>query len=409
MAVGVIKATLAIYIFSQMLRQSRQGSVQNTTDAWTRTPGPHPGTVDGVRVEVRNLTSEISILAVTSGKNTNQSFPTTPQVTSTGHPSAPGDSGSNSSTQLVINASATSDVWTVGVNTALCVIASTGALANALVLIVLTKGVKMSPVLILLFKHQCCADIIVCIFSAIISKEQVLRLFDDRVIDHILCHVWHSQSLYWLFVFVSAQNLVLIASERYLAVCKPFLFLRVKPKTTYLVLVGVYIYSTVCSLPLFFVREFVDGLCVEDMFDTQHPIKFQFFRIYPYIWLTTFYLLPTVSFCVFYANVLRGLKQSLSMKNTNKQKSNSPVGKAASELTKTAITVTIIFVVCMSFETFCYLLYGEGIITYVSASPIQKIGVFLTVANSVANPFIYTACMPVFRESYKSIFCFFRL
>ena len=44
-----------------------------------------------------------------------------------------------------------------------------------------------------------------------------------------------------------------------------------------------------------------------------------------------------------------------------------------------------------------YLLGNTGVFKYVQNSPEQKLGVFLAVANSCANPFIFFTFMPSFR------------
>ena len=44
-----------------------------------------------------------------------------------------------------------------------------------------------------------------------------------------------------------------------------------------------------------------------------------------------------------------------------------------------------------------YLLGNTGVVAYVQNSPEQKLGVFLAVANSCANPFIFFTFMPSFR------------
>ena len=45
-----------------------------------------------------------------------------------------------------------------------------------------------------------------------------------------------------------------------------------------------------------------------------------------------------------------------------------------------------------------YLLGNTGVVAYVQNSPEQKLGVFLAVANSCANPFIFFTFMPSFRQ-----------
>ncbi|KAI0224694.1 hypothetical protein LSAT2_024328 [Lamellibrachia satsuma] len=82
------------------------------------------------------------------------------------------------------------------------------------------------------------------------------------------------------------------------------------------------------------------------------------------------------------------------------------VDRASTELTKTAITVTVIFIVSIGYDLNYYLLGYTGVTVYELGTPIQKIGVFLSNLNSVANPFVYALLMPMYRRSvYETFAC----
>ena len=57
--------------------------------------------------------------------------------------------------------------------------------------------------------------------------------------------------------------------------------------------------------------------------------------------------------------------------NESDFKSNRVINKAATELTKTAIIVTVMFMICLGFDLWYYVLAYNGVIAYVLNSPIQ--------------------------------------
>ena len=63
------------------------------------------------------------------------------------------------------------------------------------------------------------------LFFMLITKTQLqwnCRKFCSLlVLDELICHLWHSQWFFWMSMLISIWNLVLIAFERFLAVCKP--------------------------------------------------------------------------------------------------------------------------------------------------------------------------------------------
>ena len=50
------------------------------------------------------------------------------------------------------------------------------------------------------------------------------------------------------------------------------------------------------------------------------------------------------------------------------------IDTATAQLTKTAITVTAIFIVTMGYDSFYYVLGYTGVLNYKMNSPVQKIG-----------------------------------
>ena len=65
--------------------------------------------------------------------------------------------------------------------------------------------------------------------------------------DAIVCHTWHTQLIYWCTVFVSTWNLVLVSTERYMAICMPFSHSNLTPKRMWMAILFLYPLSLLCT------------------------------------------------------------------------------------------------------------------------------------------------------------------
>ena len=62
-------------------------------------------------------------------------------------------------------------------------------------------------------------------FTAIMAAIMVLAppmwTSGNYILNLFVCHVWHSQIIYWHFYLISVWNLVTVAIERFISVVKP--------------------------------------------------------------------------------------------------------------------------------------------------------------------------------------------
>ena len=121
----------------------------------------------------------------------------------------------------------TTPLWKDIMNYVQITCAVIGFMANSVVLFTLyrEKGV-FSEILLFLLKHQSICDGLVCLLLVVFQVPPFGWKTHAWWLDFFLCHFWHSQGLFWMFVALSVWNLVLITGERYLAVCKPLFFMR---------------------------------------------------------------------------------------------------------------------------------------------------------------------------------------
>lgn len=279
-----------------------------------------------------------------------------------------------------------------------------GFFANIATLITLSKhGKRFGDTIASLLKHQSLIDAIVCVFAGIILISPANWVPGIYGLDTVICQLWHGQGLYWNMAFISAYNLVLIAYERFLCVCKPFKFQDFTVAKIYRLIGVVYCISLVCTCGAYLqTRMREDGCHSEYLWDGYSAkVFFSFFAISTFF---TFYLIPCGFFVGFYGKVIWSFKQRQKSQNLGASGASRVIDKATSELTKTAIVVTIIFVISFGYDLWYYMLGYLGLVEYIINSPVQKIGIWFSVFNSCANPFVYAALMPTYQKAVADTF-----
>ena len=284
--------------------------------------------------------------------------------------------------------------------------ASVGFIANLLVIAVVSRAGKQFPKVTGTFlKNQAASDAMVCLFGFIIGiTGDTMLTTKNYLFDAILCYTLNNQQLFYLFVFSSSQSLVCLACERYLAVCKPFIYLQVRNSKSKhaLAIVCVYLYSLLITLSINMqLTNYSSGVCITFLsYDTTSDGSYSE-SITIYIWFTLFFCLPLVTLCILYMKVIIGLRRSIKL---NMHSQSSVLTTAASQITRTSLIVTLLFILLIGFES-CFFILGFHNI-WVYDLTLLFVSNILIIANSVANPFIYVIMMPIFRKSItKSVCC----
>ena len=220
-------------------------------------------------------------------------------------------------------------------------------------------------------------------------------------LDAFICHVWHSQGLYWSFMWISIVSLVIIAVERFLAVVKPFqhqYFEKILKKTIQPIM---YVIGLAITIPGNLQMRYADDTCyIEYFIKGQSGREMMYY--YSIIWLVLSYILPSTLFIVLYGYIVFLLRRRRSNERLG---SSNVIDKANKQLTKTAIWVSFVFIVCLGVDSvYGFIAFGLQVTGYVYNSAIQKVGVFFAVMNSAINPFIYAASMPLFLRRVMIIF-----
>ena len=297
----------------------------------------------------------------------------------------------------VFNQSAGSDnpcdcSWVVSSQLILSIV---GYVANKITFITLVRnGDMFLPSTCILLKHQALVDSWICAMGTILLLQPPMWTTGNTFVDAAVCYLWHGQGPFWGAILLSVWNLAAIAVERYMAVCRPFVYNHVQRQHVYYSIAALYIANIIIILPSFFQVHFDDGVCLSE-FLIQGPIGEQLFYAYCLVWFFAVYVLPVTSYVCLYGKVIITLYRKSCSK---------AIDSAQSTITKTAFTLTVIFVFAIGFDAWAYVLGYTGVVEYEFGSTVQKVGVFLSVFNSVVNPFVYLVLMPSFRLSLKKTF-----
>ncbi len=276
-----------------------------------------------------------------------------------------------------------------------------GLICNIMVFITFIKNANVFARNVrVLLGHQSILDGLVCLVSVPNIITCKLTYADFGYLNIPKCYIWSGQFFYWFWLYLSVLNLLLIAIERYLLVCHPFIHKRYVGSYHKRALASCYVISLIINCPDLFMVTYKDEQCLHDLpFNTKELANFVSF--YGVFWFIVFYAGPCLCFIIMYRKVLNVLSSRIN--NTGFGHTNI-VASASKRFTKTAITVTMIFVLSMGFDSIFYMLGHIGLTTYDTDLLLTKVGVLLTIANPVSGPFVYIIFMPTFSQTFIKTF-----
>ena len=285
-------------------------------------------------------------------------------------------------------------------NPILATLGAIGVLANALVLLVLIRGSKQLPSLLRkLLIHQSLIDGIICLFVPVHAYASFTSSVYE--LDVFLCYTMKNQLFLWVAAFISVQGLVCLAGERFLAICKPFTYIQWRDSSRLFafLLLCLYLYGMGPSVLLMLLTRYHNGTCQTwiDTDETSHVIN----SMFTYIWCPTYYIIPVLMLTILYSKILNALRRSKSLP---KSSNDNTIDRASTQLTKTAFTVTVLFIILIGVDAMANVLKVFGVIDY--DRNVLFVVLCVTTLNSIVNPFVYVILMPFFRRNLRrALFC----
>ena len=278
----------------------------------------------------------------------------------------------------------------------------TGVVVNAMTCVILARhGRGFSRFTLLLLLHQSVVDGYLCLAATALFLQPAMWSTGVWAIDWIVCRLWHTQILYWTYAMVSAWNIVFMAVDRCVAVCWATRYKRVLSRHVIGTFVAMHVGAFAASVPPWFMVRFTsDGAC-ERGSPLPPDVTERLFYGYAIFYLLAAYLGPVATFVVLYSYLLAAIRRRM---HPVYQGTAGVLSNATLRITKCAITVTVIFVLTIGYDTIYFFISSIGAMEYEFDSAQQLVGVFLNLCNSVANPFVYAILLPTFRLSMRKTF-----
>ena len=287
-------------------------------------------------------------------------------------------------------------LWLMVFNKIQLTFAIAGALMNISTFVALNKAGSLNRMVSFLMKHQALLDFFVCLFYGIIRQQPLMWGTGIQIIDIIVCYVWHSNVLAWLCFLLSVWSLILLSFDRFLAICKPFIYMNMTKSKMILYISIIYIWNIGISIPIsIYIVEFNNGQCEQEF-------KLGFMRYYAIFLSISSYLAPCVLIVILYGKIVLSLRKR--QRDGHNLGRSAVIDVATKQLTKSAAIVTTIFILTLGTTSVMMPLSILGAVELTVNSPLTKIDDFLNVLNSCANPVVYLCVLPSYRQEVIKLF-----
>ncbi|XP_072181296.1 galanin receptor 2a-like [Diadema setosum] len=276
-----------------------------------------------------------------------------------------------------------------------------GIIGNLLVILVLFQRRAACRSTDTLVNGLAIADLLTSVFVIPIPHETRVPM---SWLSEIYCKVINTSFCLWVSVMASTYLLMAISVERYIAVAYPLHFSRLLTKRRVSIAIAIIWAWAFLSTSWSFIVEIVDPVSRKCKFVLATEYSSYILGSY---WFIIRLVLPMFVMVLTQTLIARELhRQSLRFKNDKESgTTKTPHLIARNRVLKMMFEVILIFIICWAPNLTAYLGYVFGFVprSY-SGSALHHSLTVLGFYNSCANPFIYTARHPQFREALKGIF-----
>ncbi|XP_038050923.1 neuromedin-U receptor 2-like [Patiria miniata] len=272
------------------------------------------------------------------------------------------------------------------------VIGSVGIFGNFVVCIVIAKVPAMRTLTNAFIFNQAVIDFLGSLLMVLDSNIAIPAvLHRNALIAGIQCFIWDSSVILWVIYVASTLNLVMLTSERYLAIVYPFKYLTYFRKTrATAMLVAVWVSAIGYKGTNVIYRQIVDRACVIASLSTAASLAWG---------IVTFlveYLIPLIFMTFCYVHIILQLKKASSTvhaePSTSQQGDNSMSGSLLRARRNTLKTLFIVFAT----YTICWLPNQVAFFMFNFGFPLNFNGAFYLISvalvqlNCCINPIIYS-------------------
>lgn len=248
-----------------------------------------------------------------------------------------------------------------------------------------------------LLRSQCLFDGLTCLCTLFKMSQPSRWYTSSHLANHILCHIWFTYTLFWLFVLLSLGNLMCTAFDRLNAVVFNVSYQKRQKLhgVMYYTVITSYAVTLVAVSPLLLRYDQVRGICVP-----YHPGSIPsldlFIRVDSMCWPWLTYFVPCCVMVTLYGKLISLLRKPGVLGHLNRVEKNPSLinveskGKRQRQVAQSLTTATLImqtlFLVTHSFDRIYYFLGINGWIEYQVGSIPHLLGLSAITLNSCINP-----------------------
>nr|XP_009300776.1 trace amine-associated receptor 13c-like [Danio rerio] len=210
------------------------------------------------------------------------------------------------------------------------------------------------------------------------------------------CHIFHS--IMSIVGSASLMNIMLVAIDRYFAVCNPLLYMSKMTIRKALICVGLGWTVSICYnlVPVNLGNSDPTGAVVVCL----RECAVAFSNSWGPADLIVTFIAPCITLLILYIRILTvALKQAKAISNMTKKNGSQPSRKSEVKATKTLSTIVFVYLICW-IPWYASMLNMEQF----NKSPVSLTALLcLFYTNSCINPFIYAISYPWFKRSVKLV------
>lgn len=264
--------------------------------------------------------------------------------------------------------------------------------------------------------QQALVDLLACVVSIEYNWDQMTFLPNGPDwLSALICYGWHSQQAFFLLMYLSVSNHIILASERLVAVQYPF-HLQNLSSLHYRTTVSVVWFVCCClyNVPSFFYVSY--DAPTNSCNSASYEGATEWLRYFSMSIAFFFFVLPLVLLVVINGLTVRALRRdsfpiqrdtagrgstSAHLSTTNDLKRRASV-----QLLRTSIALTVVFLLAMVYNNVIYTIQ-DVMGFYFGVTSIENVlGLTLQGINFTLNPFVLFIFLPGIRKQLLSIFAF---
>lgn len=295
------------------------------------------------------------------------------------------------------------------------IIAIAGTFGNSLVIAVLKRNRTMgSTAFGTYIGSLAVADLLVCLLCVpiYVTSTSWFAAHPTGTAGDVMCKIFTGYNILFFFATVSVYTLVVLAHERYLAICKPF---KARIKSTqvraFVTIAVIWVFSALLGVLSIIGEKYapaanasVGAHCIfSNTYNNDLTPKIVYCVIF-----SIQYVFPITYMIVCFVRIRSCLRSkkllALRCQAQNVQQGELQMIKIRGYCTRTVMIVIVSYFTCWSMNQILYFCLNFGMLTGIEwNNALMQTSVILCFCSSCINPFIYTIRSQEFRNGFAQI------